>query len=138
MTSGEGLRPVVSESRAATLKCRPAIVLSQRQGCVIFLWADEGRADDVASLLALLQMAIQNEPISATVPQAHSSARPRPAVAGDVQPQGTLAFVVDAFTPYRLHLHRRLANELRELRLASLFTHEQSNAPWALKAPPEI
>src|SRR5262249_43450308 len=32
--------------------------------------------------------------------------------------------------PYRLHLHRRIAREMPEVRLRSLYTHEASNAPW--------
>lgn len=43
-----------------------------------------------------------------------------------------LALVNNAPTPYRLHLHSRIANEIPELQLSSLFTHEVSNAPWEI------
>jgi glycosyltransferase involved in cell wall biosynthesis len=41
-----------------------------------------------------------------------------------------LAIIANAQTPYRLHLHQRLVDELPEIELWSLFTHEVSNAPW--------
>jgi len=48
------------------------------------------------------------------------------------------AIVANAHTPYRVHLHRRIVNEMPEVRLWSIFTHETSNAPWTFAAPPEI
>jgi glycosyltransferase involved in cell wall biosynthesis len=41
-----------------------------------------------------------------------------------------LAIISNAQTPYRMHLHRRIAAEVPEIRLWSVFTHEFSNAPW--------
>jgi glycosyltransferase involved in cell wall biosynthesis len=41
-----------------------------------------------------------------------------------------IAIVSNSHTPYRLHLHKRIAKEIPEVRLWSLYTHETSNAPW--------
>jgi glycosyltransferase involved in cell wall biosynthesis len=41
-------------------------------------------------------------------------------------------------TPYRSHLHLRIVRELPQIRLLSLYTHEESNAPWKFAVPPEI
>jgi len=41
-----------------------------------------------------------------------------------------IAIVSNSHTPYRLHLHKRIAREIPEVRLWSLYTHETSNAPW--------
>jgi glycosyltransferase involved in cell wall biosynthesis len=49
-----------------------------------------------------------------------------------------LAIISNEQTPYRLHLHRRIATELPELRLWSLFTHEKASSPWKLTECPEI
>ena len=49
-----------------------------------------------------------------------------------------LAIIANSHTPYRLHLHRRIAAEIPEIRLWSVFTHEQSNAPWGFHVPAEI
>lgn len=49
-----------------------------------------------------------------------------------------LAMIVNANTPYRTHLHLRIAREIPEVRLHSLFTHGVSNSPWMLQAPPEL
>ncbi len=49
-----------------------------------------------------------------------------------------IAIVSNSQTPYRLHLHRRIARELPELRLWSLFTHQTSNSNWSFEAPAEI
>ena len=49
-----------------------------------------------------------------------------------------IAIVANAQTPYRLHLHRRIAAELPGVRLLSLFTHETSNSNWAFQEAPEI
>jgi glycosyltransferase involved in cell wall biosynthesis len=49
-----------------------------------------------------------------------------------------VAIITNSKTPYRLHVHRRLAREITGIRLFSLFTHELSNSPWMLEAPPEI
>lgn len=49
-----------------------------------------------------------------------------------------VAIINNSITPYRIHLHRRLANEMPDLEIWSLFTHDTSNAPWALRPPSEI
>jgi glycosyltransferase involved in cell wall biosynthesis len=49
-----------------------------------------------------------------------------------------VAIISNAQTPYRLHLHRRIAREIPEIQLWSVFTHETSNAPWAFADPQEI
>jgi len=49
-----------------------------------------------------------------------------------------LVIVANEQTPYRLHLHRRIARELPELRLWSLFTHELATAPWPYQEIEEI
>ena len=49
-----------------------------------------------------------------------------------------LAIITNSQTPYRLALHLRIARELPQLRLWSLFTHELSNANWKFTAPAEI
>jgi glycosyltransferase involved in cell wall biosynthesis len=49
-----------------------------------------------------------------------------------------VAIIANSHTPYRLHLHLRIAREVPEIRLFSVFTHEVSNAPWQFSAPPEI
>lgn len=56
--------------------------------------------------------------------------------AGDLRPG--LAIISNEQTPYRLHLHRRIAAEIPELRLWSLFTHETASSPWKLAPCPEI
>ena len=50
----------------------------------------------------------------------------------------SVAIVSNSQTPYRLHLHLRVAREIPEVRLWSLYTHEVSNAPWAFHVPEEI
>jgi glycosyltransferase involved in cell wall biosynthesis len=42
----------------------------------------------------------------------------------------SIAIVSNAHTPYRRHLHERIAREIPEVHLWSLYTHETSNAPW--------
>jgi glycosyltransferase involved in cell wall biosynthesis len=54
------------------------------------------------------------------------------------QGQPAVAIICNSHTPYRLHLHLRIARELPEIKLWSLYTHEVSNAPWAFSVPPEI
>jgi glycosyltransferase involved in cell wall biosynthesis len=41
-----------------------------------------------------------------------------------------VAIISNAHTPYRLHLHKRIAAELPDIRLWSVYTHETSNANW--------
>ena len=49
-----------------------------------------------------------------------------------------LAIINNSMTPYRLHVHNRIAREIPEIELWSLFTHDESNAPWKLAAPAHI
>ena len=49
-----------------------------------------------------------------------------------------IAVVANTQTPYRLHLHRRIAREIPEIRLHSVFTHEYNIAPWPWQDVPEI
>lgn len=78
-------------------------------------------------------MALSNPAVPSTPapPQATEPGRgtdPRPAV----------AIISNSHTPYRLHLHQRIAAEIPQVRLWSAYTHEESNAPWAFRLPPEI
>jgi glycosyltransferase involved in cell wall biosynthesis len=41
-----------------------------------------------------------------------------------------LAIISNEQTPYRLHFHRRIAAEIPELCLWSVFTHELASSPW--------
>lgn len=41
-----------------------------------------------------------------------------------------LAIIANSPSPFRTHLHARLARELADLELWSVYTHEKSNAPW--------
>jgi len=47
------------------------------------------------------------------------------------------AIIANAATPYREHLHRRIARELTEITLYSLYTHDVSNSPWKVASAPE-
>lgn len=59
----------------------------------------------------------------------NSSAAPaRPAV----------AIICNAHTPYRLYLHQRIAREIPQIKLWSVYTHEVSNSPWSFAVPQEI
>lgn len=49
-----------------------------------------------------------------------------------------LAIISNELTPYRLHLHRRIASEIPELRLWSVFTHETASSPWELEQYEDI
>jgi len=68
--------------------------------------------------------------------------QPKPPRPGDDSSESAarplVAIVSNSKTPYRLHVHRRIAAEIPQIRLSSLFTHELSNAPWMLDAAPEI
>src|SRR5438876_5918957 len=57
---------------------------------------------------------------------------------GSMSARPVVAIISNSLTPYRLHLHRRIVREMPEISLASLFTHAESNAPWAAQPPPEI
>jgi glycosyltransferase involved in cell wall biosynthesis len=49
-----------------------------------------------------------------------------------------IAIVANALTPYRLHFHQRVAREIPQIKLCSIFTHEVSNANWAFRPTEEI
>ncbi len=49
-----------------------------------------------------------------------------------------LAIITNGPTPYRTHFHLRIVKEVPELKLLSIFTHEQSNSPWSSKLSAEI
>lgn len=49
-----------------------------------------------------------------------------------------VAIVAPTQTPYRIHAHRRIAEEIPEIRLHSVFTHEINIAPWPWRDIPEI
>jgi glycosyltransferase involved in cell wall biosynthesis len=49
-----------------------------------------------------------------------------------------VAIISNSQTPYRLHLHKRIAAEMPGIKLWSLYTHEKSNATWEFVAPAEI
>ena len=49
-----------------------------------------------------------------------------------------IAIISNSQTPYRMHVQRRIARELNEVELWSLFTHEASNSPWRIQPPPEL
>lgn len=53
-------------------------------------------------------------------------------------PRPAVAIVSNAHTPYRSHLHLRIVAEMPEIRLFSLYTHEESNAPWKFVVPEAI
>jgi glycosyltransferase involved in cell wall biosynthesis len=57
---------------------------------------------------------------------------------GTITTRPAIAIISNSQTPYRLHLHQRIARELPMIRLWSIFTHEISNAPWSFTAAPEI
>jgi len=52
-------------------------------------------------------------------------------------PAPGFAIIANAATPYREHLHRRIARELTEITLYSLYTHDVSNSPWKVASAPE-
>lgn len=49
-----------------------------------------------------------------------------------------VALVANSQTPYRLAFHLRIAREMPNIKLHSIYTHDTSNAPWAFDTPPEI
>lgn len=53
-------------------------------------------------------------------------------------PRPAVAIIANSHTPYRAHLHRRIARELAAIKLFSVFTHDQSNSPWAASNDSEI
>jgi glycosyltransferase involved in cell wall biosynthesis len=49
-----------------------------------------------------------------------------------------LAIISNALAPYRAALQQRVAREMPEVALWSIFTHQVSNAAWAFEPPAEI
>ncbi|HEY7086514.1 MAG TPA: glycosyltransferase [Tepidisphaeraceae bacterium] len=49
-----------------------------------------------------------------------------------------IAIIANAPTPYREHVHRRIAAEIPQVLVYSVFTHELSNTEWRRSAPSEI
>jgi glycosyltransferase involved in cell wall biosynthesis len=49
-----------------------------------------------------------------------------------------LALINNVQTPYRVHLHRRIARELSGVRIASIYTHDQPDHPWEVERVDEI
>ncbi len=49
-----------------------------------------------------------------------------------------VAIIANVNAPYRLHQHLRVAREMREVALWSLFTHDQSEQPWDVAMLDEI
>ena len=84
--------------------------------------------------------------MSGTASTAVSAAQPAPAApsGGRDAPSAAppapvdVAIVANSNTPYRTHLHRRFVNEIPEVRLWSLFTHEVGTSPWLGQPPAEI
>jgi len=48
------------------------------------------------------------------------------------------AIVSDEPTPYRLHVLNRVANEISEAKLTSVFTHPKPSMPWDVSLAPDI
>lgn len=59
-------------------------------------------------------------------------------VVDETQAPSAIAIIANSLTPYRLHLHERIVEELPQVHLSSCFTHEASNAPWQLDGPVKI
>src|SRR6185436_17787862 len=53
-------------------------------------------------------------------------------------PIRSLAIIVNALPPYRVHFHQRIAREMPEVKLWTLATHESADQPWAYAPPTEI
>ena len=49
-----------------------------------------------------------------------------------------LAVVANVATPYRIHLHRRLAAEIPDLKLHSYFTHGRADFTWRIEGTEAI
>jgi glycosyltransferase involved in cell wall biosynthesis len=49
-----------------------------------------------------------------------------------------VAIISNSHTPYRLALHLRIAREIPQIKMFSLYTHGSSNAKWKFSVPPEI
>jgi glycosyltransferase involved in cell wall biosynthesis len=49
-----------------------------------------------------------------------------------------IAIISNSHTPYRLALHRRIAAEIPQIKLFSVYTHSISNSNWRFEVPEEI
>lgn len=49
-----------------------------------------------------------------------------------------VAVIANVHTPYRAHLHARIVREMPEIELASLYTHDEADQPWAAPIDPAI
>src|SRR5262245_34581924 len=66
------------------------------------------------------------------------SCRIRPPMPSDPSAKPGLAVISNSCPPYRLHILLRIARELPQVRLFSVFTHQMSSAAWAIDPPAEI
>ena len=58
-------------------------------------------------------------------------------VTSHLDPTPCLVSIANTNTPYRLHVHERIAREISDLKLSTLFTHETGSAPWQLTGTSE-
>lgn len=58
-------------------------------------------------------------------------------VTSHLDPTPCLVSIANTNTPYRLHVHERIAREISDLKLSTLFTHETGSAPWQLTGTAE-
>jgi glycosyltransferase involved in cell wall biosynthesis len=56
----------------------------------------------------------------------------------DHDPRPLLVLINNVQTPYRVHLHRRIVRELSDVRIASIYTHDQPDQPWQAQRVDEI
>ncbi|MBL8756862.1 MAG: hypothetical protein JNK35_00355, partial [Phycisphaerae bacterium] len=47
-------------------------------------------------------------------------------------PRPEVVVLTNVPTPYRLALHRRIDREMPEIRLLTIYTHDQADQAWAL------
>src|SRR3954466_2234534 len=57
---------------------------------------------------------------------------------GEKKDRPALAIISGQPTPYRLHFLKRVAQELNQVRLFSVFTHEGGDNAWSVAPPTEI
>ena len=50
----------------------------------------------------------------------------------------SLAIIVNALPPYRVHFHQRIVREMPQVKLWTVATHEAADQPWAYAPPAEI
>lgn len=90
----------------------------------------------VQGFQAAIGRAANRIPLNITLNSAPAKLPPPPAAGAAGRP--TVAVIANAQAPYRLHLHRRVAREIPEVKLCSVFTHGAGSFPWASSAPAEI